>query len=99
VADLGSLTDSELFDAWLRGDARAAAELFERHFDAIARFFRNKVIEGHEDLVQQTFAACLESRDRFRGWSLRRRGRRFSIFSLRIFGWRVMSRTRIFGHR
>jgi RNA polymerase sigma factor (sigma-70 family) len=67
VADFGSLTDSELFDAWLRGDSRAAAELFERHFDAIDRFFRNKVVEGYDDLVQQTFAALLESRDRFRG--------------------------------
>ncbi|MFV8754098.1 RNA polymerase sigma factor [Nannocystaceae bacterium ST9] len=69
MADLGSLTDNELFDAWLRGDARAAAELFERHYDAIERFFRNKVIEGYDDLVQQTFAACLEGRDRFRGES------------------------------
>lgn len=67
VADFGSMTDTELFDAWLRGDSRAAAELFERHFDAIDRFFRNKVVEGYDDLVQQTFAACLEGRDRFRG--------------------------------
>ncbi len=67
MADLGTLTDSQLFDAWLRGEQRAAAELFERHFDAIDRFFRNKVIEGSDDLVQQTFAALLESRDRFRG--------------------------------
>jgi RNA polymerase sigma factor (sigma-70 family) len=61
-----SLTDLELFDAWTRGDARAAAELFERHFDAIDRFFRNKVLDGYDDLVQQTFTACLEGRDRFR---------------------------------
>ena len=60
------LTDLELFDAWVKGSRRAAASLFERHFDAIDRFFRNKVLEGHEDLVQQTFAACIEGRDRFR---------------------------------
>ncbi len=59
-------TDLELFDAWARGDANAAAALFERYFDTIDRFFRNKVIEGHEDLVQQTFEACVEGRDRFR---------------------------------
>lgn len=60
------MTDLELFDAWTRGDAQAAGELFERHYDAIDRFFRNKVLECHDDLVQQTFTACLESRDRFR---------------------------------
>jgi RNA polymerase sigma-70 factor (ECF subfamily) len=58
-------TDLELFDAWVRGDKRSAGELFERHFDAVDRFFRNKV-ENHDDLVQQTFTACLEGRDRFR---------------------------------
>ncbi|MCA9698149.1 MAG: sigma-70 family RNA polymerase sigma factor [Myxococcales bacterium] len=62
-----SKTDLELFDAFANGDARAAAELFERYFDAIERFFRNKVVDGHEDLVQATFEACLRSRDRFRG--------------------------------
>jgi len=66
VADFASLTDLELFDAWTRGDGRAAGELFERHYDAIDRFFRNKILDGYDDLVQQTFTACLESRDRFR---------------------------------
>lgn len=59
-------SDLDLFDAWARGDRHAAAELFERHFDAIDRFFRNKVVDVHDDLVQQTFAACIEGRDRFR---------------------------------
>ena len=63
------MSDRELFDAWTRGQRRAAAELFERHYDALDRFFRNKVLDGYEDLVQQTFAACIESRDRFRGES------------------------------
>jgi RNA polymerase sigma factor (sigma-70 family) len=60
------MTDLELFDAWTRGGKAAAAELFERHFEAVERFFRNKVTEGHDDLVQQTFEACIKSRDRFR---------------------------------
>lgn len=60
-------TDRELFDAWSRGDGRAAEELFERHYAAVDRFFRNKVVSGHDDLLQQTFEACLNSRDRFRG--------------------------------
>jgi RNA polymerase sigma factor (sigma-70 family) len=60
------MTDLELFDAWTRGVNGAAGELFERHFDALDRFFRNKINEGHDDLVQQTFEAALGSRDRFR---------------------------------
>jgi RNA polymerase sigma-70 factor (ECF subfamily) len=63
---LEHLTDLELFDAWVRGDNAAAAELFERHHDAIDRFFRNKVTEGSDDLVQLTFEAFIKSRDRFR---------------------------------
>ena len=59
-------TDLELFDEWTRGMHGAAGELFERHFDAIDRFFRNKITEGHDDLVQQTFQACIESHQRFR---------------------------------
>lgn len=58
-------SDSELFDAWTRGSKRAASELIERHFDAIERFFRNKV-DAHDDLVQQTFTKCIESRAHFR---------------------------------
>jgi RNA polymerase sigma-70 factor (ECF subfamily) len=41
--------------------------LFDRYFDSLFRFFRNKVTEGADDLVQQTFLACVKSRDRFRG--------------------------------
>src|SRR5690606_9547273 len=48
-------------------DARAGERLFEHYFDAVFRFFRNKVDEGPEDLVQATFLGCLEARDRFRG--------------------------------
>lgn len=60
------MTDGELFEAWSAGDQRSGATLFDRHFDAVSRFFRNKVNDEFEDLVQQTFIACLESRDRFR---------------------------------
>ncbi|MCA9682084.1 MAG: RNA polymerase subunit sigma-70, partial [Myxococcales bacterium] len=59
-------TDAELFESWSRGDARAGSELFDRHFAAIARFFRNKVTHDFEDLIQQTFTACLEARANFR---------------------------------
>lgn len=61
-----SVSDSELLRAWRAGDRRAGGELFARHFDSVYRFFRNKVDDPFEDLVQRTFMACLEARDRFR---------------------------------
>jgi len=61
------MDDRELLTRWAAGDATAGEALFERHFDAVGRFFANKVDSGLEDLVQQTFLACLESATRFRG--------------------------------
>jgi RNA polymerase sigma factor (sigma-70 family) len=50
----------------------AGAKLFDRHADAVARMFENKVCVGAEDLVQQTFLLLVESRDRIReGLSVR----------------------------
>lgn len=62
------MTDAELLQAWTDGDKAAGEQLFERHFEAIARFFRNKLHADaqHEDLIQQTFLGCVEARDRFR---------------------------------
>lgn len=60
------MTDFELLDAWRDGDREAGNALFDRYFDAIYRFFRNKVSDGAEDLVQQTFLACVQTKDRFR---------------------------------
>jgi RNA polymerase sigma-70 factor (ECF subfamily) len=59
-------TDFELLDAWKDGDKNAGNELFARHFDSVCAFFRNKVGDGIDDLIQRTFLACVESRDRFR---------------------------------
>jgi RNA polymerase sigma-70 factor (ECF subfamily) len=63
------VTDAELLQAWAEGHKGAGEQLFERHFEAIARFFRNKLPADahHEDLIQQTFLGCVEARDRFRG--------------------------------
>lgn len=63
------MTDADLLQAWADGNKSAGEELFERHFEAIARFFRNKLPADsqHEDLIQQTFLGCVEARDRFRG--------------------------------
>jgi RNA polymerase sigma-70 factor (ECF subfamily) len=60
-------TDFDLLTAWRDGDPKAGNALFDRYFDALFRFFRNKVQDGAEDLVQQTFLALVQSRDRFRG--------------------------------
>lgn len=61
--------DFSLLSAWRGGDRAAGTELFERHFDAICRFFANKVDRDVDELVQRTFTACVEARDRFRGQS------------------------------
>lgn len=46
---------------------RGAGEaLFERYYSGIYRFFCNKVNDDVADLVQQTFTACVEGRDRLR---------------------------------
>jgi RNA polymerase sigma-70 factor (ECF subfamily) len=60
-------SDFELLDAWRAGDAGAGNELFRRHFGAVCRFFRNKVGDGVDDLIQRTFLACVESKHAFRG--------------------------------
>ena len=58
--------DEELFVSWCAGDRRAGHELFTRHFKDIRRFFANKVDPPDvEDLVQRTFMACVEGRERF----------------------------------
>ena len=62
-------TDLELLEAWRSGDRTAGSQLFERHFDSICRFFANKIQSDVDDLVQRTFAACVEGKERFRGQS------------------------------
>lgn len=60
-------TESELLDAWRAGDRDAGSVLFERYYAPLGRFFRNKVGEERDELVQRTFAGCVEGRERFRG--------------------------------
>lgn len=60
--------DFALLEAWRRGDKVAGAELFERHYEGVARFFHNKVSEeSQEDLLHDTFEGCLKAVARFRG--------------------------------
>ncbi len=62
-------SDFELLKAWREGDVPAGEALFVRHFDGLCRFFRNKVSEGVDDLIQRTFLLLVERRDQFEGRS------------------------------
>ncbi|MCA9709027.1 MAG: sigma-70 family RNA polymerase sigma factor [Myxococcales bacterium] len=58
--------DAELLAAWRAGDASAGQKLFGRYFEPVSRFFINKLPHDHEDLIQETFTACVRGRDRLR---------------------------------
>ena len=73
----------ELLRSWQAGDEVAGRELVDAHFPAISRFFRAKLGDDVEDLVQQTFLACLEARDRIAGPSFR--SYIFGIASRRLY--------------
>ena len=60
-------SDFDLLEAWRGGDEAAGRDLFGRYFDAVFRFFRNKVDDAAEDLTQQTFMGLVQGRDKFRG--------------------------------
>jgi RNA polymerase sigma factor (sigma-70 family) len=60
------LSDAELLYAWRAGDREAGQELFKRYYEAVTRFFANKIAETPGDLVQETFMACVQGRDRIR---------------------------------
>jgi RNA polymerase sigma-70 factor (ECF subfamily) len=62
-------SDFELLEAWRQGDREAGGVLFDRHLSAVTRFFKNKAEGNLEDLVQDTFLACVDGRDRFAGRS------------------------------
>jgi len=72
-------SDAELLEAWRGGDADAGERLFARHYRLLKRFFRNKVgAERVADLIQDTFVASVESRERVQD------GSRFRAYLLRI---------------
>jgi RNA polymerase sigma-70 factor (ECF subfamily) len=56
--------DHELLRRWRAGDEVAGTELVARNVPVLYRFFRNKVSTSLADLVQKTFVACVEKRDR-----------------------------------
>lgn len=61
-----AVSDAELLDRWAEGDTAACRILLDRYFDGLARFFRNKVSSGIEDLIQQTLMTCVRRREALR---------------------------------
>ncbi|MCA9694733.1 MAG: sigma-70 family RNA polymerase sigma factor [Nannocystaceae bacterium] len=60
-------SDLALLEAWRAGDRAAGDALFSSYFAAVRRFFLNKVDRSAlDDLIQRTFMACVEGRDRVR---------------------------------
>jgi RNA polymerase sigma factor (sigma-70 family) len=67
VSDTGDWhVDVSLLQAWRNGDPDAGADLYDRHVGAVARFFRNKLPDQAEELMQETFLTLVQSRDRIR---------------------------------
>jgi RNA polymerase sigma factor (sigma-70 family) len=60
-------SDWELLRAWCAGDKRAGSSLYRRHYRMVRCFLANKTGDNLEDLIQQTFEALLEGKDRFEG--------------------------------
>jgi RNA polymerase sigma-70 factor (ECF subfamily) len=62
--------DAQLLQCWRDGDTEAGQVLLQRHFRSVYSFFVNKVdATSIDDLIQETFANCIESRDRIRNGS------------------------------
>lgn len=59
--------DAALVAAWRDGDRAAGEALVARYLEPLFNFFRNKVDDGVDDLIQQTFAAVTGAKDQFRG--------------------------------
>ena len=60
---MSSPDDLELLAAWRDGDRDAGNQILSRHFDSLYRFFRSKVPGDHDDLIQKTFAACVQHKE------------------------------------
>jgi RNA polymerase sigma factor (sigma-70 family) len=65
---MGAMPDEDLvlLDRWCAGDAASGNRLFKRHFDELYAFFSHNTQGDIDDLVQETFMACVRSRENFR---------------------------------
>lgn len=57
--------DLALLDRWIAGEAAAGNQLFKQYFPQLYRFFAHKTDGEIDDLVQETFMACTQSRETF----------------------------------
>ena len=64
---MSDASETGLVERWRSGDQEAADQLFQAHYQEIRRFFGSKTGRDVDELVQVTFLACLQSRERFRG--------------------------------
>jgi RNA polymerase sigma-70 factor (ECF subfamily) len=71
--------DLTLLESWRHGDNDAGDALVARHFEAVCRFFRSKLGDDVQDLIQTTFLQCVESKDRL---ALRPGGFRAFVFAI-----------------
>jgi RNA polymerase sigma factor (sigma-70 family) len=65
------IDDRTLLESWRSGNAAAGEELFARHFSSVFAFFRRKLGDDVEDLVQQTFLDCVDSKQHIEGATFR----------------------------
>lgn len=56
--------DADLLVRWRDGDLAAGEALFDRYYPMVERFFINKLASKVDDMVQETFKVCVESRDK-----------------------------------
>jgi len=61
--------DEDLLERWRTGDLASGQTLLRRHFRSVYTFFANKVSGPPDDLIQETFRACVESRGNIRDGS------------------------------
>ncbi|MGH7271525.1 MAG: RNA polymerase sigma factor, partial [Polyangiaceae bacterium] len=60
MAEICSEGDAVLLRRWVGGDAIAGNELVRRHYGVVRAFIEKTSSEPADDLVQQTFLACME---------------------------------------
>ncbi len=58
--------DSALLHAWQDGDQAAGTALVRKHFPLVYRFFRSKLDQDIDGLVERTLLICRESGERYR---------------------------------
>lgn len=83
------MDDAALLSAWRGGSDSAGRALFDRYFDALYRFFRNKAPDDVDDLVQDTFLSLLKNTVEFRGEAT------FRTYVFRVARSRLYDRARL----